>query len=36
MFDQVKDLFEAYPTLSLVVLGLIAGAGQTRAPARCA
>jgi hypothetical protein len=25
MFDQVKDLFEAYPILSLVVVGLMAG-----------
>jgi hypothetical protein len=25
MFYQVKDLFEAYPILSLVVVGLIVG-----------
>jgi hypothetical protein len=25
MFDQAKDLFEAYPLLGLVVVGLIAG-----------
>jgi hypothetical protein len=25
MFDQVKDLFETYPLLGLVVMGLITG-----------
>jgi hypothetical protein len=25
MFDQIKDLVEAYPILNLVVVGIIAG-----------